>query len=42
LTLSAGSKIVSAEQMKLSRLLAELARVTVERDTLGWGNRRLV
>ena len=31
----ADSKPVSAEQMELSRLRAELARVTMERDILG-------
>ena len=29
------SKVVSAEQMEISRLRAELARVTMERDILG-------
>ena len=29
------SKLVSAEQMEISRLRAELARVTMERDVLG-------
>ena len=31
----AGSKVVSAEQMEISRLRAELARVKMERDILG-------
>jgi transposase len=31
----ADSKVVSAEQMEISRLRAELARVTMERDILG-------
>ena len=31
----ADSKIVSAEQMEISRLRAELARVKMERDILG-------
>ena len=31
----AGSKLVSAEQMQISRLRAELARVRMERDILG-------
>ena len=31
----ADSKPVSAEQMEISRLRAELARVTMERDILG-------
>jgi transposase len=31
----AGSKVVSTEQMEISRLRAELARVKMERDILG-------
>ena len=31
----ADSKLVSAEQMEIARLRAELARVTMERDILG-------
>jgi len=31
----ADSKVVSAEQMEISRLRAELARVKMERDILG-------
>ena len=31
----ADSQVVSAEQMEISRLRAELARVTMERDILG-------
>jgi transposase len=30
-----GRSVVTAEQMEISRLLAELARVTMERDILG-------
>ena len=33
--IGADSKAVSAEQMEISRLLAELARVKMERDILG-------
>jgi transposase len=32
----ADSKVVSAEQMEISRLLAELARVKMERDILAF------
>ena len=36
----ADSKVVSAEQMEISRLRAELARVQMERDILGKGEPR--
>jgi len=34
---ASGKPLVTAEQMEISRLRAELARVTMERDILGKG-----